>query len=131
MWSLFGSELPEALTRTVDIAEMCDLTLPKDVNYLPRFPIPASNSDLSVDQYLRRSSTRASSTAATVWDRQFSRGELQHSLDEYRTRLATEIEMIRQMGFPSYFLIVWDFVLMLRNIQSQWVRAAGQRPAAS
>src|SRR6266700_1019290 len=39
MWRIFGDELPEALTRTVEIAEMCDLTLPKDINYLPNYPI--------------------------------------------------------------------------------------------
>ena len=29
---------------------------------------------------------------------------------DYQTRLTSEIEMIKQMGFPGYFLIVWDFV---------------------
>src|SRR5438132_13965315 len=42
MWELFGSELPEALHRTVEIAEMCDLHLPQGVNYLPNYPIPES-----------------------------------------------------------------------------------------
>src|SRR5678809_771174 len=34
MWRIFGDELPEVLTHTVEIAEQCELTLPEHVNYL-------------------------------------------------------------------------------------------------
>jgi DNA polymerase-3 subunit alpha len=39
MWELFW-EMPEVLNRTVEIAETCDIQLPKGINYLPNFPIP-------------------------------------------------------------------------------------------
>jgi DNA polymerase III subunit alpha len=111
MWKLFGNELPDALNRTIEIAEMCDLKLPKDVNYLPKYPIPEIHSELSVDDYFEKVVNEGfGERQQAVWDRQAERGELEHSLDDYRTRLATEIQMIKQMGFPSYFLIVWDFV---------------------
>lgn len=111
MWKLFGNELPEALNRTLEIAEMCDLKLPKDVNYLPKYPIPEIHSDLSADDYFEKVAKEGfEDRRQTVWDRQAERGELEHSLEDYRTRLTTEIQMIKQMGFPSYFLIVWDFV---------------------
>jgi DNA polymerase III subunit alpha len=111
MWQLFGSELPDALERTLEIAEMCDLELPKDVNYLPRYPIPPSHAELSADGYFEKVVHEGfEQRQQSVWDQQANRGELEHSLDDYRTRLVTEIEMIKQMGFPSYFLIVWDFV---------------------
>src|ERR1044072_4308649 len=42
MWRIFGDELPEVLTRTVDIAERCDIKLPTDINSLPQYPIPQS-----------------------------------------------------------------------------------------
>src|SRR3989440_6855087 len=42
VWNIFGDELPEALRRTVEIAEMCDLSLPTGINHLPNYPIPAS-----------------------------------------------------------------------------------------
>src|SRR6185295_18664549 len=45
-----------------------------------------------------------------VWERLESRGELKKPLSDYQTRLASEIAMIKQMGFAGYFLIVWDFV---------------------
>src|SRR5213075_1067671 len=35
MWRIFGDELPEVLTRTVEIAERCDMKLPQNVNHLP------------------------------------------------------------------------------------------------
>ncbi|HEV7396487.1 MAG TPA: DNA polymerase III subunit alpha, partial [Pyrinomonadaceae bacterium] len=111
MWELFGNELPEALKRTLEIAEMCELELPKDVNYLPKFPIPEINSDLSVDEYFEKVVNEGfDQRFDSVWSAQLNRGELEHSVDDYRTRLSTEIQMIKQMGFPSYFLIVWDFV---------------------
>ena len=109
MWRIFGDELPEVLTRTVEIAEMCDLKLPKDINYLPRYPIP--DGSLSVDEYFEKVVDEGFEyRRQTVWDRLAARAELEHSLEAYRARLLSEIEMIKQMGFPSYFLIVWDFV---------------------
>ncbi len=111
MWNVFGNDLPEALTRTVEIAEMCDLKLPDDVNYLPKYPIPESGAGLSVDEYFEKLAGEGfEHRRLTVWERQAARGELEHPLADYQTRLFSEIEMIKQMGFASYFLIVWDFV---------------------
>src|SRR6476646_9229939 len=42
MWNIFGNEIPEVLTRTVEIADRIDLKLPEHVNYLPQYPIPQS-----------------------------------------------------------------------------------------
>src|SRR5438128_10232407 len=50
MWQIFGDELLEALQRTVEIAETCDLTLPKGVTYLPNYPIPGSDPRLSAER---------------------------------------------------------------------------------
>jgi DNA polymerase-3 subunit alpha len=116
MWNIFGNELPEVLTRTVEIAEMCDLRLPEDVNYLPRFPIPESAGGVSVDEYFEQVVSEGFEyRRQTVWERQADRGELEHPLADYQTRLHREIGMIKQMGFPSYFLIVWDFVRYARD----------------
>ena len=85
--------------------------LPEDINYLPRFPIPESSAGLSGDEYFEKIAREGFEfRRQTVWDRLAARGELEHSLEDYQTRLASEIEMIKRMGFPSYFLIVWDFV---------------------
>src|SRR5207253_3711597 len=39
-----------------------------------------------------------------------SKGKLKYSLEHYYKRLDHEIETIQKMGFPGYFLIVWDFI---------------------
>ncbi len=111
MWRIFGDEIPEVLTRTVEIAERVDLSLPQNINHLPQFPIPESEQGLSLDQYFEKVVREGfERRRQTVWDAQAARGELKHPMSDYQTRLTNEIEMIKQMGFPGYFLIVWDFV---------------------
>jgi DNA polymerase-3 subunit alpha len=111
MWEIFGKEIPEVLTRTVEIAEMCDLSLPKGVNHLPRYPIPSADADLSVDEYFEKVVRDGyERRRQQVWERNLAKGELKHSLAEYQSRISSEIAMIKQMGFAGYFLIVWDFI---------------------
>src|ERR1051325_5263161 len=110
MWRVFGAELPEALTRTVEIAERCDLKLPENINHLPNYPIPAGEA-ASPDEYFEKVVRDGfEKRRQRVWDRLESRGELKRPISDYQTRLASEIAMIKQMGFAGYFLIVWDFV---------------------
>ena len=110
MWRIFGSELPNALTRTIEIAQRCDLKLPENINHLPNYPIPVgegASADDYFEKVVRQGFERRSQK---VWERQQSRGELRYPISDYQTRLAGEIAMIKQMGFAGYFLIVWDFV---------------------
>src|SRR6266571_1543383 len=111
MWDIFGAELPEALRRTVEIAEACDLTLPKGVNYLPNYPIPESDPRLSADEYFEQTVRDGYRTRTIeVWDLELAKGELKHTFEEYEARLSHEIGVIKRMGYAGYFLIVWDFV---------------------
>src|SRR5881227_1185767 len=111
MWAIFGHELPEALQRTVEIAERCELKLPEGVNYLPNYPIPESEAGLSANDYFEKVVRGGYQTRKqTVWDLEFSRGEMTHTFSEYEQRLWHEIEVIKRMGYAGYFLIVWDFV---------------------
>ena len=43
--------IPDAVTRTVAVAEMCDLKLPLGENQLPVYPVPREFGDMSVDEY--------------------------------------------------------------------------------
>ena len=111
MWEIFGKEIPETLTRTVEIAEMCDLQLPTGMNYLPNYPIPQSDLGLSVDEYFEKVVREGyERRRELVWERQVAKGTLRHSLSDYQERVSREITMIKQMGFAGYFLIVWDFI---------------------
>jgi len=111
MWRIFGNELPDALTRTAEIADRCDLNLPANINHLPNYPIPDSDAGLSPDEYFEKVVREGfERRRQTVWQRKISRNELKHELSDYQTRLASELAMIKQMGFAGYFLVVWDFV---------------------
>ncbi|MBA3766730.1 MAG: DNA polymerase III subunit alpha, partial [Acidobacteria bacterium] len=110
MWAIFG-EMPEVLTRTVEIAERCDLKLPTGINHLPVYPIPASDVGLSIDEYFEKVVREGyERRRQQVWERQSARGQLRHCMSDYQERISKEIAMIKQMGFPGYFLIVWDFI---------------------
>ena len=104
MQALF-EDLPEALENTVHIAQRCNVELTLGKNYLPDFPIPAG---LTIDQYISKLAEdglqkRMSETAGRI------------DFDEvttqiYQERLKRELDVICQMGFPGYFLIVADFI---------------------
>ncbi|HEY2921517.1 MAG TPA: DNA polymerase III subunit alpha, partial [Candidatus Binatia bacterium] len=111
MWQLFGSELPEALQRTVQISDMCDLELPHGLNYLPNYPIPESEAGLSANDYFEKVVRDGYQTRkARVWDRELAGGTLARPLEVYEKQLWHEMEVIKRMGYAGYFLIVWDFV---------------------
>ncbi|HEX8071399.1 MAG TPA: DNA polymerase III subunit alpha [Pyrinomonadaceae bacterium] len=111
MWRIFGVELPEALNRTVEIAEMCDIKFPAGVNHLPVYPIPAADAGLTLEEYFEKVVREGyERRRGQVWEPAQRRGELRHALAEYQERISSEIAMIKRMGFASYFLIVWDFI---------------------
>lgn len=112
MWALFGSELPEALENTLRIAETCELDLSEGGKLtLPSFPIPPEYGDISSDDYFEQVVWEGFEMRnRTVFQPLLDAGTLKCPIDEYRKRLAQEIEIIKGMGFPGYFLIVWEFI---------------------
>jgi len=105
------SHIPDAVTRTTEVAEMCNLKLALGENQLPVFPIPTAEGDITVDEYFEKVVRLGyEKRRETVWDKMLSDGRLKYGLAEYQERVSREIAMIKQMGFPSYFLIVWDFI---------------------
>lgn len=118
MWAIFGDELPESLNNTLEIAEMCDLAIPQgdDVRQLPAYPLPAEYSTLSEDAYFEKVLREGfEERKAAEWLPMIEAGILKHTLDEYEERLMVEIATIKRMGFPGYFLIVWDFIKYARE----------------
>jgi DNA polymerase-3 subunit alpha len=116
MASIFADLCPDAVARTAEVAEMCELKLPLGENHLPVFPIPPAEGDISIDEYFEKVVRIGyEKRRATVWERMHAEGGLKHSLAEYQSRVSREIAMIKQMGFPSYFLIVWDFIKFAKD----------------
>ena len=111
MWTVF-SDHPEALKNTLAIAERCNVTLPGGENFLPNFDVPGG---FTLDEYFEHMTRQGFATRLPRLRELAARGVLAHSIEEYEARLTYEIEMIKQMKYPGYFLIVWDFIRYARE----------------
>jgi len=98
MAELFA-DLPEALENTWLIAQRCNLELSLGQNFLPNFPdLPAGQ---TAEDYLRHQARQGLEQRLTT---------LKTQRQPYDERLALELDVISQMGFAGYFLIVADFI---------------------
>ncbi|HEY6654662.1 MAG TPA: DNA polymerase III subunit alpha [Solirubrobacterales bacterium] len=90
------SEMPGAVATTLEIAERCDVEIKLGQLLLPRFPTPEG---VDPGEMLRELATEG------------LRSRYGDPIPaDARERLAFELGVIDEMGFESYFLIVWDFV---------------------
>ncbi|PIE58614.1 MAG: DNA polymerase III subunit alpha [Desulfobulbus propionicus] len=96
---------PQALSNTLEVAERCDLQLQFGQNYFPIFPVPAGQTLDSLFEQGCREGLRE--RLNHLGGRQAVSAELQQT---YIDRLEMEIQVIKEMGFSGYFLIVADFI---------------------
>ena len=118
MWDIFGAEYPEALHNTCRIAEMCSVEIPMGEGnlQLPDYPIPANSGCTATNEYFEKVLADGfEERKATVWDPMSADGKLKYPIEAYHKRLKAEIEIIENMKFPGYFLIVWDFIRYARQ----------------
>ncbi len=106
MYRVF-KDSPDVVSRTVDIAERCSLRLEKVPSPFPRFDVPDG---FTVDTYFEHVTRQGFARRMESLRSLAEQGRLKHSLADYEQRLSREISIIRQMKFPGYFLIVWDFI---------------------
>ncbi len=100
MFEVF-SKVPEALANTVKIAESCDLEINLPGPLLPEYAIPEEFK--TEDDYLRALTQQGLETRYPV------------VTPEIRERMDFELDIIINMGFTGYFLIVWDFIHYARE----------------
>ncbi len=100
-------DYPGALANTARIAERCNVTLPEGENHLPNFDVPAG---YTLDEYFEHVVRQGFDDRLPRLKQLAAAGMLRHTIDEYERRLTYEIDMIKQMKYPGYFLIVWDFI---------------------
>ena len=106
---------PEVCTRTMQFVDRCNLKLTKVDNPFPAFPVPEG---MSLDDYFEqvcREGFRKRLDTAIAHLRE--RGLLRRTVTEYEERLQREIDCIKQMKFPGYFMIVWDFIRYAKEHQ--------------
>ncbi|GIW03545.1 MAG: DNA-directed DNA polymerase [Thermomicrobiales bacterium] len=96
---VFG-DVPEALSNTIRIAEMCTLDLGFKGYHLPHFEVPEGFTPETYLEHLCREGVKQ---------------RYGHDQGEVGARLAYELDVIRRMGFTNYFLVVWDFVKFAKD----------------
>ncbi len=101
MRQLFA-DLPESCDNTLLIAERCNITMREGENLLPRFTVPAGESE---DSWLRKTSQLGLSERM--------QGDIPV---HYQERLDYELEVMIKMGFPGYFLVVADLCSHAREV---------------
>jgi len=96
------SDIPEALENTLELAKRCNLELTFGTYYLPDFPVPEGHDLASYIREIAREGLKERLTVAPLADG--------YTLADYEARLERELDVIIEMGFPGYFLIVADFI---------------------
>ncbi len=97
MWEVFA-DVPEALENTLRVAEKCNVELELGKVQLPYFEVPAGQDGNS---YLRQ-------LCLAGVEKRYGKGY--KLTPEQEERLNYELSVIKKMGWPSYFLIVADFI---------------------
>jgi DNA polymerase-3 subunit alpha len=95
-------EIPESCDNTLLIAERCNVTLREGENLLPRFEVPAGETE---DSWLIKEAERG------LINRMGAR-----STDAHHARLKYELDVMIKMGFPGYFLVVADLVAHAKKV---------------
>jgi len=111
MAALFA-DLPEAVASTVEIARRCAFRPRVQAPILPRFSVGADGAAVDEAAELRK-------RAEAGLDRRIKAHGVapRRTVEDYRERLAFELNVIEGMKYPGYFLIVSDFI--------QWAKAQG------
>jgi len=106
------SDLPDAIANTVEIAKRCNITVQLGKYFLPDFPTP---NGMGIDDYLRHVSHEGlEERLAVLWPKETT-PNYEEKRQVYLDRLKFELDIIIQMGFPGYFLIVMDFIKWAKN----------------
>jgi len=108
MYEVFGG-YEEALRRSQEIADSVDLELELGQRHFPVFVPPEGKTS---EQYLRELCTRGLLERYKDDPDRCHDGQL---TQEVTDRLERELDVINKLGFPNYFLIVWDFVRFARE----------------
>jgi len=113
MIELFA-DVPEAIENSAEIARRCNLDLQFGASFLPAFPVPDGQTETQYLEAMARQGLEAQ------LERKFEieavpANEKAAVSAPYLERLATELDVIRGMGFPGYFLIVADFIRWARE----------------
>lgn len=103
MCALFA-DLPEALVNSVEIARRCNVVIRLGEYFLPQFPTGKMSTDDYLVKCAREGLEKRLELLFTDTDMRSEQRQI------YYKRLNMELQVINQMGFPGYFLIVMEFI---------------------
>src|SRR5690554_4967787 len=114
------SDLPEAIANSAHIARRCSLDLELGKPYLPNYPVPEG---MTMDEYFHQLSREGlNEHLPRAFEKEFRKPAegadpevWQNFCQPYYERLDFELNVIIQMGFPGYFLIVMEFIQWAKN----------------
>ena len=118
-------DFPDALVNTRRIAERCNVALEEGASHLPNFAVPPG---FTLDDYFEHVAREGFKQRLIRLQQLAAAGTLRHTIDEYERALSYEIEMIKRMKYPGYFLIVWDFI---RHAREQGIPVGPGRGSAA
>jgi len=110
MAELFN-DIPEALQNSVEIAKRCNVELRLGEYFLPNYPVPEG---MTMDEFFRKLCRDGLDERLKVI-LAAEGSDTPEARKEYYDRLDFELDIILQMGFPGYFLIVMDFIQWAKN----------------
>ncbi len=97
--------IADAIARTQEVADKVEEYNILGNPQIPNFPIPEGH-------------TKESYMEKVAWDGLFERMNVtsrEELSEEYQARMKYEVEMMHQMGFATYFLVVWDYIKFARD----------------
>ena len=104
---------PGVTQRTMEVAERCQLKLHAVDDPFPEFAVPPGH---TIDSYFEQVCREGLKKRLDTSVRQLElRGKRRSTPEEYESRLSYEIDIIKQMKYSGYFLIVWDFIKYARD----------------
>lgn len=107
-------DLPEALQNTVEIAQRCAFKVPRVNPILPAFT--KAEGEVTAEEQKKLEADDLRQQAEQGLAQRFTDHEIpQDQQTAYQERLSYELDIIEQMGFPGYFLIVAEFIQWAKN----------------
>jgi len=94
-------QYPQAIENTLAVAEKCNVDLKTDLK-MPMFPIPPDSKAKDLDEYLRELTYKG-------LEKKYPK-----MTQDILERVDFELDVIKKMGYPGYFLIVQDFIAAAR-----------------
>lgn len=108
----WGKDMPEVITNTKAIADRCNVEIELGRILIPKYPVPTGESE---HDYLKHLVYSGLAERYLGMDREKARGLKPNEIipmlpDDVRDRAKMEMDVIANMGYEGYFLIVQDFI---------------------